>query len=48
MVFSHDVAMIESMTNLDKLSGNRFTIFVLPLMIEGLDSCPVRIVALED
>jgi len=48
MLFAHDVAMIESMTNLDKLSGNRFTIFVLPLMIEGLDSCPVRIVALED
>ena len=48
MLCSHDVAMIESMTNLDKLSRNRFTIFILPLMIEGLDSCPVRIVALED
>ena len=48
MLFAHDVAMIESMTNLDKLSKRRFTMFILPLMIEGLDSCPVRIVASED
>ena len=48
LLFSHDVAMVESMTNLDKLSKNRFTVFILPLMIEGLDSCPVRIVACED
>jgi arylformamidase len=48
ILFTHDVAMIESMTNLDKLSGNRFTIIILPLMIEGLDSCPVRIVAFEN
>jgi arylformamidase len=47
MLFAHDVAMIESMTNLDKLKTNRFTMFVLPLMVEGMDSCPVRIVACE-
>lgn len=47
LLFSHDVAMIESMTNLDKLSGKRFSIFILPLMIEGMDACPVRIVASE-
>jgi len=47
MLFSHDVAMIESMTNLDKLSGNRFSIIVLPVRVKGMDSCPVRIVASE-
>jgi arylformamidase len=47
MLFAHDVAMVESMKNLDKLSGNRFTIFILPIMVKGMDSCPVRIVALE-
>ncbi len=46
-LFTHDVAMIESMTNLDKLGGNRFTVLCLPLMIKGLDSCPVRIIAYE-
>jgi len=48
LLFAHDVAKIESMTNLDKLSGNRFTIITLPLMIEGMDACPVRIVASEN
>lgn len=48
ILFSHDVAMIESMANLDKLSGNRFTIITLPLMIEGMDSCPVRIIGYEN
>ena len=47
ILFSHDVAMVESMTNLDKLSGNRFTIFILPIRVKGMDSCPVRIVAME-
>jgi len=47
ILFSHDVAMIESMCNLDKLSGKRFSIMVLPIRIKGMDSCPVRIVASE-
>lgn len=47
ILFSHDVAMIESMTNLDKLSGKRFSIMVLPIRVRGMDSCPVRIVASE-
>lgn len=47
ILFAHDVAMIESMTNLDKLSGNRFSIMVLPIRVKGMDSCPVRIVACE-
>jgi arylformamidase len=47
MLFAHDVAMVESMTNLDKLSGNRFTIIMLPIRVKGMDSCPVRVVALE-
>jgi arylformamidase len=48
LLFAHDVAMIESLTNLDKLSGNRFSIMVLPIMVKGMDSCPVRIVASEN
>ncbi len=47
ILFAHDVAMIESMTNLEKLSGNRFSIMVLPIRVKGMDSCPVRIVASE-
>lgn len=48
ILFSHDVAMVESLTNLDRLRAKRFRVIMLPLMIEGLDSCPVRVVAWED
>lgn len=48
LLFAHNVAMIESMTNLDKLTSTRFTIITLPLMIEGMDACPVRIIACEN
>ena len=47
ILFSHDVAVIESMTNLDQLSRERFTLFVLPLRVQGMDSCPVRVIACE-
>lgn len=47
LLFENDVAMVESLTNLDKLRSNRFEILILPLPIEGLDSCPVRVLALE-
>jgi len=47
ILFTHDVAMVESLTNLDKLRSTRFQIIMLPLMVEGLDACPVRAVAWE-
>ena len=47
ILFTHDVAMVESLTNLDKLRSTRFQVIMLPLMVEGLDACPVRAVALE-
>lgn len=46
VLFTHDVAMVESLTRLDQLPSNRFTVLILPLMVEGLDSCPVRVVAM--
>ena len=47
ILFSKDIAVIESMTNLDQLTQRRFTVFVLPLRIAGMDSCPVRVIACE-
>lgn len=47
LLFKNNIPMIESMTNLDKLTKDRFLIFILPLQIEGLDSSPVRIIAIE-
>jgi arylformamidase len=47
ILFAHNVAVIESMTNLDLLRKTRFTIYVLPLRVQGMDSSPVRIIACE-
>lgn len=47
ILFAHNVAVVESMTNLDMLKKERFTIFILPLRVQGMDSCPVRIIACE-
>lgn len=41
------IPMIESLTNLDKLGMERHMIIILPLPIEGLDACPVRVVAIK-
>ena len=46
-MFQHNIAMVESATNLAALGTARHLIFILPLPIEGIDSCPVRIVAMK-
>ena len=48
ILFENNVAMVESMTNLDQLKSTRFELLILPLPVEGMDSCPVRILALEE
>ncbi|HET6487106.1 MAG TPA: cyclase family protein [Spirochaetia bacterium] len=47
-LMDHGVPIIEAAANLDELRTRRFTLLVLALSAEGLDSCPVRLVALED
>ena len=48
ILLGNDVAKVESLTNLDKLRSTRFQVIMLPLMIEGMDACPIRAVAIED
>jgi len=47
-LMDNEVPIIEFAAHLDNLDKERFTLFVLALNIEGLDSCPVRLVALEE
>jgi arylformamidase len=47
-LMDHGIPIIESAANLDQLTQERFTLFVLALRVEGLDSSPVRLVAIED
>lgn len=47
-LMKHEIPIIEFAANLDQLKTARFTLLVLALPIEGLDSCPVRLIAIED
>lgn len=47
-LMDHEIPIIEFAANLNELKKERFTLFVLSLPIPGLDSCPVRLIAIED
>ena len=47
-LMERQIPIIEFANNLDAVTKPRFTLFVLALAVEGLDSCPVRLVAYEE
>ena len=47
LLFRNNIPIVESATNLDRLSDSRFFVTILPIACEGLDACPVRIIAYE-
>lgn len=47
-MFKNNIAMIESATNLAAIGKDRVAVFVLALPIEGIDACPVRIIAIRE
>lgn len=46
-LLGNDIPIVERLINLDEVKAKRVFIIALPLFIEGLDSSPVRAVALE-
>ena len=44
----HGRALIEAVGDLSQLRQQRFEVWILPLRMHGLDSSPVRLVAIED
>ena len=48
VLMDNNIPIIEFAANLDKLKKERFTLFILSLAVEGLDSCPVRMIAIEE
>ncbi|MHB1461713.1 MAG: cyclase family protein [Armatimonadota bacterium] len=48
LLFKNNIPIVESATNLSKLRDPRFFVTILPIAVEGLDSCPVRIIAFEE
>ena len=47
-IFRRGIPLIENLTNLGALPGPRATVLAIPIAIKGLESFPVRVVALED
>jgi kynurenine formamidase len=47
-VFRRGIPLIENLTNLGALPGPRATVLAIPIAVKGLESFPVRVVALED
>ncbi len=43
-----DICIIENVVNLREIRKDRFTAIALPIAVEGLESFPLRVVALED
>ena len=46
-MFQNGIAMVESAANLAAIGDDRVMVFILPLPIEGIDSCPARIIAFK-
>lgn len=47
ILMAEDITFLEVLENLDQLSCDTFFISFAPLPIKGLDSCPVRVYAIE-
>lgn len=48
LTFKHNLAMVESLTNLDKIKDERTLVFMLPMKIIGIEACPCRIIAVRE
>jgi arylformamidase len=48
LLMDHQIPIIEFAAHLDRLRRRRFTLLALALPVKGLDSCPVRLAALEE
>jgi len=47
-LMDNNIPIIEFAANLNALKKERFTLVILPLCVERLDSCPVRMIAIEE
>lgn len=46
-LFKGNIPLVESLTNLDKVTSNEYLAFILPLPMEKADASPVRVVAVK-
>jgi kynurenine formamidase len=48
LIMESGASLIENLAHLDQLRTLRFMTFCFPLAIQGADSMPIRVVALEE
>ena len=46
--FNQEIAVVEALKNLGQIAGQRVNVFMLVLPMEGVDSCPVRAIAIKN
>jgi arylformamidase len=47
LLFESGIPVVENLVNLDQIGKERVLVLILPLKIEGMDACPVRVVAIQ-
>ena len=47
LLFESGIPVVENLVNLEQIGKERLLVLILPLKIEGMDACPVRVVAIE-
>ena len=47
LLFENNIPLIECLCNLKSIKSAKFTIFVLPIRIKGVEAVPVRVIAVE-
>jgi len=48
LFFQKDVLIVEGLINLEAIKSNKVKLFVIPVKIRGVASCPCRVFAIED
>ena len=48
ILMQNDVVIVEGLTNLDKISGNKVTLIAMPLKIEKGDGAQARVIVIEE
>jgi kynurenine formamidase len=46
-LFANEIPVVRGATNTEALSGERFAVMALPMLIDGVEAWPVRVVALD-
>ncbi|MEG0355968.1 MAG: cyclase family protein [Lachnospiraceae bacterium] len=47
-LFAANIPLVENLTNLSAIDSDEYTVYILPLCVSGMESCPVRVIAISE